>query len=232
MRQRHCGPEEKRFARYLHFQTGNSDMTDAATERASLERQRVDLTAKRQKLLEAHYAGAIPMDLLKSEQDKLSSQLASVQHQLTSADDQFETARTSLADTLDLTRDCYAAYLEANETTRRLFNQAFFTHIYIDEDDLTRERTVRVDYNQPFDELLARLVPARVHQDLTEADRQQKQNARQANQAGIRPTTGDAEGQGSHTDALVEPRGLEPLTPCLQSRCAASCAMAPIVGRG
>ncbi len=185
----------------------------AATERASLERQRVDLTAKRQKLLDAHYAGAIPIDLLKSEQDKLSSQLASVQHQLTSADDQFETARTSLADTLDLTRDCYAAYLEANETTRRLFNQAFFTHIYIDEDDLTRERTVRVDYNQPFDELLARLVPARVHHDLTEADRQQKQNARQVNQAGVTPTTttGDAEGQGSHTDTLVDVKGLEPL---------------------
>ena len=25
----------------------------------------------------------------------------------------------------------------------------------------------------------------------------------------------------------VEPRGLEPLTPCLQSRCATNCAMAP-----
>jgi hypothetical protein len=29
----------------------------------------------------------------------------------------------------------------------------------------------------------------------------------------------------------VEPRGLEPLTPCLQSKCATNCAMAP-VGRG
>ena len=26
---------------------------------------------------------------------------------------------------------------------------------------------------------------------------------------------------------MVEPRGLEPLTPCLQSRCATNCAMAP-----
>lgn len=26
----------------------------------------------------------------------------------------------------------------------------------------------------------------------------------------------------------VEPRGLEPLTPCLQSRCATNCAMAPL----
>ena len=26
----------------------------------------------------------------------------------------------------------------------------------------------------------------------------------------------------------VEPRGLEPLTPCLQSKCATCCAMAPV----
>src|SRR3954464_6377181 len=30
----------------------------------------------------------------------------------------------------------------------------------------------------------------------------------------------------------VEPRGLEPLTPCLQSRCATNCAKAPWAGRG
>ena len=28
---------------------------------------------------------------------------------------------------------------------------------------------------------------------------------------------------------VVEPTGLEPVTPCLQSRCAASCAMAPTI---
>ena len=28
--------------------------------------------------------------------------------------------------------------------------------------------------------------------------------------------------QGSHTDTLVEMRGLEPLTPCVQSRCSTS----------
>ena len=32
--------------------------------------------------------------------------------------------------------------------------------------DMTRERTIRVDYNEPFDNLLSRLVPARVHREL------------------------------------------------------------------
>ncbi|MGL5824900.1 MAG: hypothetical protein ACRCYU_08795 [Nocardioides sp.] len=39
---------------------------------------------------------------------------------------------------LDLIRDCHAAYVEANETTRRLVNQAFFTPIYLDEGEATR----------------------------------------------------------------------------------------------
>ena len=32
---------------------------------------------------------------------------------------------------------------------------------------------------------------------------------------------------GRRSESVVEPRGLEPLTPCLQSRCATNCAMAP-----
>jgi hypothetical protein len=138
-----------------------------------MEQQRTELTAQRQKLLDAHYAGAIPLDLLKTEQDRIAGQLMRIQEQLmriqeqlTDADANYEQARVMLTDTLDLTRDCHAAYLEANDSTRRLFNQAFFAKIYIDEDYETRERTVRVDYNSPFDDLLSRLVPAHVHHEL------------------------------------------------------------------
>ena len=71
-----------------------------------------------------------------------------------------------MADTLDLTRDCHAAHLESGNSNRRLFNHAFFTKIYVDEDDETRKRTVRIDYNEPFDSVLSRLMPANVHRDL------------------------------------------------------------------
>ena len=135
-------------------------------ERKQMDQQRIELTAQRQKLLDALYAGAIPLDLLKSEQDRIAGQLGRIQEATAAAGANFEEARVLLADTLDLTRDCHAAYREANDSTRRLFNQAFFTKIYIDEDDETRERTVRVDYNQPFDDLLSRLVPAHIHHGL------------------------------------------------------------------
>ncbi len=179
------------------------------TEREQIESQRIELDAKRQKLLDAHYAGAIPLDLMKSEQDRIAGHLTRIEAQLTSLDANFEQARSVLADTLDLTRDCHSAYLEANDSTRRLFNQAFFAKIYIDEDDETRERSIRVDYNEPFDSLLSRLVPARVHHELEAKKTAHPDTPEGGSEAG----TGDiAKVQGSHTDTLVGPVGLEPTT--------------------
>jgi site-specific DNA recombinase len=184
----------------------------AADERRDLEAQRTVLTAQRQKLLDAHYAGAIPLDLLKTEQERIAAQLGHIGQQLTDADQNYEQARQMLADCLDLSRDCHMAYLQATDPTRRLFNQAFFSKIYIDEDDDTRERTVRVDYNQPFDDLLARLITARVHHDLQKQDHAQQKARRETPAGSATPEPGIYQVQGSHTDTLVAAGGLEPST--------------------
>ena len=186
----------------------------SATERRQMESQCVELSAQRQKLLDAHYAGAIPLDLLKSEQDRIAVQLTHIEAQLASLDANFEQARSVLADTLDLTRDCHTAYLEANDNTRRLFNQAFFAKIYIDEDDETRERTVRVDYNEPFDGLLSRLIPAKIYHSLCI----EKSALRDIPMGGLNDTLTDTDKvQGSHADTLVEVSGLEPPTSTLRT---------------
>ena len=165
-----------------------------------MESQCIELGAQRQKLLDAHYAGAIPLDLLKSEQDRITGQLTRIEDQLASLDANFEQARAVLADMLDLTRDCHTAYLEADDSTRRLFNQAFFAKIYIDEDDETREQTVRVDYNEPFDSLLSRLIPASVHRNLDIKKTALGEIPMDGFEADTRRTD---EVQGSHTDTLV-----------------------------
>ncbi len=181
----------------------------SATERKQMDNQRIELTAQRQKLLDAHYAGAIPLDLLKIEQDRIAGQIARIEDQFASLDANFEQARAVLADTLDLTRDCHTAYLEANDSTRRLFNQAFFARIYIDEDDETREQTVRVDYNEPFDTLLSRLIPASVHRTLDIKNTAYREIPTGGSSVA---SSGIAEVQGSHTDTLVGAKGLEPPT--------------------
>jgi hypothetical protein len=217
-------------ARQLILEDFDALQDAAKDERRDLDKRRTELIAQRQKLLDAHYARAIPLDLLKTEQDRIAVELVHIQHQLAQADGNYEQARTTLAETLDLTRDCYAAYLEADDNVRRLFNQAFFTRIYIDEDDLTRERTVRVDYNQPFDELLSRLIPARAHHDLQQGSADTTKNARQDSPAGDNPSPlGIDEGQGSHTDTLVEIRGLKPRTSALPALRSNQLSYIPIV---
>jgi hypothetical protein len=170
----------------------------AAGERQRIELKWIELNAQRQKLLDAHYA--VPLNLLKTEQDRIGGQLMRIREGLAEADANYEQARRTPADTLNLTQDCDAAYLEANDSTRRLFNQAFFAKIYIDEDDKTREQTVRVDYNEPFDSLLSRLIPARVHHTLDI-----KKTAHPDTSEGGPETSfeGTAKVQGSHTDTLV-----------------------------
>src|SRR5690625_532376 len=45
--------------------------------------------------------------------------------------------------------------------------------------------------------------------------------------AALTPEPASPDVRSSSTSSNVEPTGLEPVTPCLQSRCATNCAMAP-----
>ena len=118
-----------------------------------------DFTTNAPSSMQAHYAGAVPLDLLKSEQDRIA-------------------------------------------------NQAFFERLHV-----TDETRIDSEHGEPFNILFD---PA-VHQT---AVSRQGQTAVEAGQTGNVASLND--------DVLVEPRGLEPLTPCLQSRCATNCAKAPV----
>ena len=52
------------------------------SELDGLKGQKTALENKRKKLLEAHYSDAIPLDLLKSEQQKIAKELAGVEHEI------------------------------------------------------------------------------------------------------------------------------------------------------
>lgn len=185
--------------------------TSTSAQRRDWGRQRTKLVGQRQKLLDAHYAGAIPIDLLKSEQERIVSQLGRVEQQLADVETSYETARTTLTEVLDLLRDCHAAYLEANGDVRRLFNQAFFNQIVIEEDDETHERSVHVDLNKPFDALLDRATASA--QGATD-DGPKRETARRTNPAGGLHTV-----QGSDTNPLVAVRAARRTRTCPGSRC-------------
>jgi site-specific DNA recombinase len=116
-------------------------------ERQQLQSAKAALMAKRQKLIEAIYSSAMPMDLIAGEQDRLTKQIATVEQRLSAMTVAFECIEANLLRVLDLARDGHADYLGADPVYRRLLNQALFTHLYIDE------HGVRAAYAGPFDAL-------------------------------------------------------------------------------
>ncbi len=128
---------------------------DLAENRAAAERATRELTTRqkrlldeRAKLLQAHYAGAVPLDLMKAEQDRIAAQLAEIDSRLEASRADLEVVEKNLRTALSYASNCYAAYLAANPQTRRLFNQAFFEKVYIEQD------YVRADLAEPFKTLL------------------------------------------------------------------------------
>ena len=123
-------------------------MAEGAAELADLASRRTQLEGEQQKLLQAHYAGAIPLDLLKREQDRITASLETIEHRLAAHHGHYAAARENLDDSLKLLSNAADIYEHADDANRRLINQALFRAIYIDEDN-----DVRVGYRNPYDGL-------------------------------------------------------------------------------
>jgi hypothetical protein len=107
------------------------------------------LAAERKKLLDAHYADAIPLDLLKSEQARLGAEAENAEARLAEIDRDFNKVETNLERALARAGDCAAAYAEAPDRLRRQFNIAFFKRLPVSDDG-----TVEGELAEPFDTLL------------------------------------------------------------------------------
>lgn len=124
----------------------------AARDVAEARRQQERLDNERQKLLEAHYAGAIPLDILKREMDRLTRELHEADTRAaTVAQSQEELVRL-LDAALTLATNCYRLYDTANHRERRMFNQGFFTRLYIAADGSVDH----AELQEPFVQLMAR----------------------------------------------------------------------------
>ena len=124
-------------------------------EQGDLKREQEKLERERQKLLEAHYAGAVPIDLLGREQERISRALNEIATQLAATSLEFEAVERNLQLALDLTVDCGAAYRDTPEHIKRMFNQAFFAKVLVIQDDeSTGEVRLEAELREPFETLL------------------------------------------------------------------------------
>ena len=113
-----------------------------------LVKERGELERERFKLMQAHYADAVPLDMLKSEQDRISAALERINFRIAAHDNKYADARENLEDSLGLLAHVSDIYQRCDDLNRRLCNQALFTAIYIDEDGQPS-----VTYHRPYDTL-------------------------------------------------------------------------------
>ena len=155
---------------------------------AKRERKRIlDLEQERRKLLEAHLAGAVPLDLLKERQDRITAELANAGAALANTEVHWETMEANLKAALGLATRFGEAYRKAKPTVRRHFNQAVFEWVKIDVDG----EVTRVELAQPFKSLLDKDLPSRLAQEMKNPGYLKRS-------------------RGSNMDLLVEVAGIEP----------------------
>jgi site-specific DNA recombinase len=187
---------------------------DADRERGVQEGRLRKLQGEREKLLQAHYADAITLDLLKREQDRITTAMAAVEGRLAAIAADFKTAETNLHRALDRAGDCQTAYREASDRMRRQFNLAFFKRLLIHD-----EGTVSGELAEPWDvilgEELRRAAATREAEGLKDAiERAEHENARRPREpepvlVGATAAAPDW-GDGWSPKILVRMRGLEP----------------------
>ncbi len=107
----------------------------ARRERQAYQAERDDLAQERIKLLQAHYAGAVPIDLLKTEEDRIARRLGFLDARIDAGDIEYDRAKAHLDDCLALAGECHALYLSMDDSLRRTANQAFFDKLYVTADD-------------------------------------------------------------------------------------------------
>lgn len=187
---------------------------DADRERTVQERRLRKLEGERKKLLEAHYADAIPLDMLKSEQDRIASEVAATEGRLAAVAADFQTAETNMQRALTRAGDCQRAYSEAAGSMRRQFNLAFFKRLLIDDD-----YSVSGELAEPFDVILGdelrRAVKVREVEALEDAVdrvlRENEQRPRKPELALVGADTPDPDwAEGWSPKIMVRMRGLEP----------------------
>ena len=135
-----------------------ASMREQAEQEAARQRRRcAKLTGKREKLLHAYYAGAVPVDLLRQEQDRLASEIAQAERHLETAEQSFGEVQATLDKALDLLANCERTYRKAPGHLRRQWNQALFERLLV-HDDRVEEAEVAEPFATLADPELPRLL--------------------------------------------------------------------------
>ncbi len=160
---------EKHYGRYQISPAVIADMREAITSHIAasqalnakeVERQKrrlKKLDDERRKLLQAHYADAVPVDLLKEEQSRIGAETAQAERIMASCATQFEVMNMSLEKALDKITNLHVSYRIADDEGRRKLNQALFEKLFIVDDEIAG-----ADLAEPYQQLLDNDIEGRI----------------------------------------------------------------------
>jgi len=124
---------------------------EAADRRVVLTKQLAQLADERSKLLHAFYANAIPLDLLKAEQDRITAVEHMARSVLETKEGDVEGWQSVLQTTIQLAGNRHAAYLKARPSVRRRFNDAVLEAVHWEDRKITR-----AEFSEVFAPLFSR----------------------------------------------------------------------------
>jgi site-specific DNA recombinase len=111
---------------------------EASERRVMLTRTLAKLADERGKLLQAFYANAIPLELLKTEQDRIGIAEHAAKDELQTTEGDLEGWQDVLRTAIRLAGNCHAAYLKAQPSVRRRFNDAVLEAVHIKDRKISR----------------------------------------------------------------------------------------------
>jgi site-specific DNA recombinase len=111
-------------------------LPEQAAMRERAERRLADLQAESAKLLQAHYADAIGLDVLKAEQQRIALARAGAERQLADAQASGQHLERQLDRVLGLLGQAHQHYLASTSQARRYLNQGVFERIYLQDDEV------------------------------------------------------------------------------------------------
>jgi len=228
-------------AAHVMSQAATERSTTHTTLRGQLKRQLTEIEAKEDHYLDLVGDPAWPKEKLNQRIIALREDRVRIETQLVSGPNEVQSGLDVFLSTLNLLDNPQALYAEASVPVKKVINKAIFTKLYLDVD--TEAEVVDDDLNEPF----ATVIYARRADDGTATSTELRravdeslttikkrpaprkgQTSRRSGIAAAPSFTAAASlvcalrKQGSSNAALVEPRGLEPLTPALQRQCSAS----------
>jgi site-specific DNA recombinase len=124
---------------------------ESMERQAALTKKLARIADERQKLLRAFYGNAIPIELLKSEQDRLTGEERAAKRELEVAEADLGDWEDVLRTAIKLAGNCHAAYMRARPSVRRRFNQAVLEAVYVKD-----RKVARAEFSEVFAPLFSR----------------------------------------------------------------------------